>query len=82
MLKVGDVIKINGRKALVCFTNEYREKNYINVCFEDNDEYKAYQVTPVGEDYDLKAVTDLELLNSLTAIWVAQELERYEATTE
>lgn len=78
MLKIGDLININGRKALVCFNGQLYNQHYINVCFEDNDEYKVYQVIPVGEDYDIKAVTDKELLNSLTAIWVENELNNYE----
>lgn len=79
MLNVGDLIPINGRQALVCFTSEYKDRHYINVCFEDNDEYKVYEVKLVDQDLDLKAVTDVELLKSLSAIWVAQELEGFEA---
>ena len=77
-MNVGDLIPINGRQALVCFTSELNDKLYINVCFEDNDEYKVYQVTPIDQEFSLKAVTDLELLKTLAAIWVDEELEAFE----
>ena len=77
-MNVGDLIPINGRQALVCFTYELDDKFYINVCFEDNNEYKVYQVTQIDEEFSLKAVTDQGILKTLAAIWVDEELEAFE----
>jgi hypothetical protein len=81
MLRVGDLIPINGRQALVCFNGSMDGKHYINVCFEDNEEYKIFEVKPIEQGFDIIEVTDKEMLNTLTAIWVEEELNDFETNS-
>ena len=82
MFEIGQELTINGKKGIICFNSEYNGKHYSNVFYEETNEYKPYEIIKDDQGYVLKAVTDLDLLNSLTAIWVAQELETFEQSQE
>ncbi len=74
-MQVGRIIHINNREGIICFTGSLNGANYINVCFEDENEYKIYRVTKDGDDFILKQETNKETISSLMAIWASEELD-------
>ena len=73
---IGRNVKIEDRTGIICFTGKLNEKEYINVCFDDNDEYKVYEIKRDEKGSYLEPVTDNNVLSSLSAIWVEEELEK------
>ena len=73
-MEIGRNITINNRKGIICFTANYNGTDYVNICFDDNNEYVIYKVTKEGEDYLFTRETDKNTMSSLLAIWVNEEL--------
>lgn len=75
---VGQNLTINNRKGIIVFTGNYNNIDYINVCFDDNNEYKTYRVTKDGDDFLLDLETDKNILSTLLAIWASEEIDKGE----
>lgn len=73
---IGRNVKIEDRTGIICFTSNFNGKDYINVCFDDNDEYKVYEIKRDEKGSYLEPVVDKSLLSSLSAIWIEEELEK------
>mgnify|MGYP007069838232 CR=1 FL=1 len=82
MIEIGQNLNINNRRGVVCFTGNLNNTDYINVCFDDNNEYKIYKITKDGEDLILKAETDKNTISTLMAIWVSDELVSFSEEKE
>ena len=74
-MQVGRIININNREGIICFVGTLNGGNYINVCFEDENEYKIYRVTKDGDDFILNQETNRDVISSLLAIWASEELD-------
>ena len=77
-MEIGQNITINNRHGIVCFKGNFNKTDYINVCFEDNNEYVTYKIIKDGNDYLLEKELDKNILSSLLAIWVNEELTQSE----
>ena len=75
-MKIGQNITINNRKGIVCFTGNFNHTDYVNICFDDKNEYVTYRVIKDGDDYLFEKETDKNTLSSLLAIWISEELEK------
>lgn len=73
-MEIGRIITINNRKGIICFIGHYNDNDYINICFDDNNEYITYKVTKDEKDYLLEKETDKNILSTLLAIWANEEL--------
>ncbi len=73
-MEIGQNLNINNRHGIVCFKEQLNKIDYINVYFEDNNEYITYKITKDGNDYLLEKELDKNTLSSLLAIWVNEEL--------
>jgi hypothetical protein len=74
-MQVGRIININNREGIICFVGTLEGINYINVCFDDENEYKIYSVKKDGEDFILKSESNPNTIASLMAIWASEELD-------
>lgn len=81
-MQVGRYININNRRGIICFTGRLDGLDYINVCFEEENEYKIYRVTKDGDDFLLKQETNKDIVSSLLAIWASEELDTMEQEQE
>ncbi len=73
-LSIGSVLEIDGKEGVVCFFENYKNKKYANIAF-DNNEYKIYRVETDNDEEYLTLETNHDIINELVAKWALETLK-------
>lgn len=75
MLPIGQTLTLNGRDGIVCFDANYNNKYYVNINFDDDNDYKIYRVDKNGENLTFTLEKDEKTITDLITIWLADGME-------